>query len=266
MLNCVLRGLFAEDGRRAIDRARRLRPVFRRLAAVVLVAGVVATPAYADMAGTVTQLSGVLTVHKVDGSTRILGLQSNVDSGDLLSTGGNSYARVKFTDGGDMTLRPNTQIKIDDYRFNQEKPQEDNAFFRLVKGGLRAVTGLVGHRNGLQSYQVATPTATIGIRGTDWGALYCENDCGGYHDNGGNAPKPGLYLDVASGKILVTGGGGAQEFGPGQFGFVGGNQPPVILPPTNGVPISTDKGTNKPPESVLGNQPNQKDFQCTIDG
>ncbi|MBV8465858.1 MAG: FecR domain-containing protein [Burkholderiales bacterium] len=239
----------------------------RRLAALVLASTMVAVPAYADTAGTVTQLAGVLTAHKLDGTTRILSMQSNVDSGDLLSTGANSYARLKFTDGGDMTLRPNTQMKIDDYRFNQEKPQEDNAFFRLVKGGLRAVTGLVGHRNGLQNYQLATPTATIGIRGTDWGALYCENDCGGYKDNAGKTPQNGLYVDVTNGKIVVTNTGGSQEFSPGQFGFIGGvTTPPIILPPNEGVPISTDKGLNKPPESVLGNQTNQKDFQCTIDG
>ncbi len=211
----------------------------------------VSMPVFADSAGTVTQLAGVLTDHKV---------------GDLLSTGGNSYATVKFADGGGITLRPNTQMKVEDFKFQQEKPQEDSAFFRLVKGGLRAVTGLVGHRNGFQNYQVATPTATIGIRGTDWGALFCQDDCGGYQNNGGKAPQNGLYVDVVSGKIIVTNGGGAQEFTPGQFGYVNFGQPPVILPPSNGVPVSTDKGTNKPPESVLGNQSGQKDFQCTIDG
>ncbi|MBV8657920.1 MAG: FecR domain-containing protein [Burkholderiales bacterium] len=237
------------------------------LSITALVLCLATSSAWAAVAGTVTQLAGVLTAQRSDGGAKILALQSSVESGDLLATGNNSYARIKFTDGGDMTLRPNTQLRIEGYQFQQEKPQEDNAFFRLVKGGLRAVTGLVGKRNGLESYKVATPTATIGIRGTDWGALFCENDCGGYTNNSGKPPAPGLYVDVVSGKIIVTNGGGAQEFSPGQFGFIGGLQtPPIILPPNNGVPISTDKGLNKPPESVLGNQPNQKDFQCTIDG
>jgi len=225
------------------------------------------SPVWAGVAGTVTQLAGVLTAQKTDGTAKILSLQSSVESGDLLSTSANTYARIRFTDGGDMTLRPNTQLRIEGYQFQQEQPKEDNAFFRLIKGGLRAVTGLVGKRNGLESYKVATPTATIGIRGTDWGALFCENDCGGYKDNAGKTPQNGLYVDVVSGKIIVTSTGGAQEFSPGQFGFISGvTTPPIILPPNNGVPISTDKGLNKPPESVLGNQPNQKDFQCTIDG
>jgi hypothetical protein len=233
--------------------------------ALLLVAMVPAS-AWADAAGTVTQLAGVLTARKADGVVKILGLQSAVDSGDLLSTGASSYANLKFSDGGAMTMRPNTQLRIDDYKFQQAKPQEDNAFFRLLKGGLRAVTGLVGKRNGLANYQVATPTATIGIRGTDWGALYCENDCADYKTNDGKQPVNGLYLDVTSGKIIVTNASGSHEFSPGEFGFVGQNQPPIIMPPTSGVPISTDHGTNKPPESVLGNQPNRQDFQCTIDG
>ena len=41
------------------------------------------------------------------------------------------------------------------------------AFFRLLKGGFRAVTGLVGRRD-RSNYRVATPVATIGIRGTDY--------------------------------------------------------------------------------------------------
>lgn len=237
------------------------------LVAAACIFGLVAADAWAESAGTVTQLAGVLTARKGDGAVKILGPMSGVESGDLLSTGANSYAQLKFSDGGAMTMRPNTQLRIDDYKFQQAKPQEDNAFFRLLKGGLRAVTGLVGKRNGLASYQVATPTATIGIRGTDWGALFCENDCGGYQDNAGKTPANGLYVDVTSGRIVVTNPSGAQEFNPGQFGFIGGaTEPPVILPPSNGVPISTDKGLNKPPESVLGNPVNTKDFQCTIDG
>jgi len=228
--------------------------------------GSLALAAQAAPAGTVTQLAGVLTAQKVDGGAKILGLMSGVDSGDLLSTAGNTYARIKFTDGGELTLRPNTQLRVDDYHFDQARPQEDNAFFRLIKGGLRAVTGLVGKRNSLDAYRMATPTATIGIRGTDWGALYCENDCGGYVNNNGRTPQPGLYVDVSSGQIIVTNPQGSQHFSPGQFGFIGNNQPPVVMPQGNGVPISTDKGLNKPPEAVLGKENNPKDFQCTIDG
>lgn len=246
---------------RSFPSASAVLPLCLCLLACVLPQAVQAAPA-----GTVTQLAGVLTAQKVSGGAKILGLMSGVDSGDLLSTSNNTYARIKFSDGGELTLRPNTQLRVDDYRFDQAKPQEDNAFFRLIKGGLRAVTGLVGKRNGLDAYRMATPTATIGIRGTDWGALYCEDDCSGYRDSSGQTPSPGLYVDVSSGQIIVTNPQGSQQFSPGQFGYIGNNRPPIVVPPNAGVPISTDTGLNKPPEAVLGNQNNPKDFQCTVDG
>ncbi|MDN3576384.1 FecR domain-containing protein [Chitinimonas viridis] len=237
--------------------------------ATLLVSFTLAVPAYAAQAGTVTQLAGVLSARKADGIVKILGLQSSVDKGDLLSTGANTYARLKFSDGGELTLRPNTQLKIDDYKFDQAKPQEDNAFFRLVKGGLRAVTGLVGKRNGLENYRMATPTATIGIRGTNYGVLFCrkeESQCDEYRSNEGQIPLDGLYVDVADGRIVVQNQGGSQEFGTGEFGYVGTlTTPPITVPPRSGVPIATDKGTNKPPEAVLEKQADQKDFECTID-
>ncbi|WP_179958163.1 FecR family protein [Chitinimonas arctica] len=241
----------------------RYGPLIALLSVLLLV------PAYAAQAGTVTQLAGVLTARKLDGGVKILGMQSLVDSGDTLATGVNTYARLKFSDGGELTLRPNTQLRIDDYKFDQAKPQEDNAFFRLVKGGLRAVTGLVGKRSGVDSYRMATPTATIGIRGTNFGLLFCqkeESDCDDYRNNAGVAPGDGLYLDVAEGRITASNEGGQQEYAAGQFGFVATTtSPPIALPPSSGVPIATDKGTNKPIESVLGNSVNQKDFECTVD-
>lgn len=229
-----------------------------------------ACPVYAaSAAGTVTQLAGVLSARKGDGVVKILALQSSVDAGDLLATGASTYAKLKFSDGGELTLRPNTQIKIDDYKFDQAKPQEDNAFFRLLKGGLRAVTGLVGKRNGLDNYRMATPTATIGIRGTNYGLLYCEqdaHDCDSYRDNAGGVPSQGLYLDVAQGVITATNLAGKQEYAAGQFGYVASDKVmPVAISATNGVPISTDKGTNTPPESVLEKQKNPKDFECTVE-
>lgn len=50
------------------------------------------------------------------------------------------------------------------------------AFFRLLKGGFRAVSGLIGKvdRN---EYRISTPVATIGIRGTDYLLILCDEKC-----------------------------------------------------------------------------------------
>ena len=116
--------------------------------------------------GTIVQLSGTLSVKRADGSTRILSMKSEVIPGDTLETQKDSYAQIKFQDGGSITLKPNTQFTIAAYNFVEAKPREDNAAFRLLKGGLRAVSGLISKRGDRDAYKMDTVTATIGIRGT----------------------------------------------------------------------------------------------------
>jgi hypothetical protein len=50
-------------------------------------------------------------------------------------------------------------------------------FMQLVRGGFRAVTGLIA-KSSPNAARVQTNTATIGIRGTDFDARICARDCG----------------------------------------------------------------------------------------
>src|SRR5512140_2234705 len=128
---------------RGSNNMKAYRQGFKFLAVVAL--GLLSGAALANT-GTVTQLSGTLSVQKSDGSVRILSQKSEVVTGDTVNTQKDSYAQIKFTDGGVITLKPNTSVKIQDFHFKQEEPQKDSFVFGLVKGGLRAVTGLVGRR------------------------------------------------------------------------------------------------------------------------
>lgn len=121
--------------------------------------------------GTVTDLSGPLLAKKTDGTAKILSQKSTVEQGDLLVTEKDTYARIKFVDNSEITLRPNTQFKIDGFSYAEDKPQNDSSVFSLIKGGLRAVTGALGKRSH-EKVSVNTPAATIGIRGTTYVAEY----------------------------------------------------------------------------------------------
>jgi hypothetical protein len=129
----------------------------------------------AQVAGTVVQLSGPLLARKASGAVKILSLKSEVESGDTLVTEKNTYAMVRFIDNSEMTLKPATTMKIDSYAFDNAKPDGDAANFSLVKGGLRSVTGLLGKRN-KEKFELKTPSATIGIRGTTFVAEYVPPD------------------------------------------------------------------------------------------
>jgi hypothetical protein len=100
-------------------------------------------------------------------------------------------------------IRPNSVLKINTFSYKENDPKGDKIALDMVKGGLRAVSGLIGKRN-RESVSYSTPTATIGIRGTHLGALFCQNDCGGVPTPTGKTPDNGLHVDVASGAVVVT--------------------------------------------------------------
>lgn len=193
--------------------------------------------------GTITQLSGTLSVIRADGSVRVLSQKSEVVSGDTVNTEKDSFAQIKFSDGGTVTLKPNTSLKIQQFRFKQEEPEKDSFVFGLVKGGLRAVTGLVGKRGDQDAYSMGTATATIGIRGTSYGADDClTTPC----------PKPGssenlepsVYVSVTDGEIIATNNAGSQSFLAGQFGAISDrNSRPRFL--------STDPGLQFTPPATF---------------
>ena len=145
-------------------------------AGVLFVASGWTSFAHAGVAGQITHLSGTLSAKRADGSSKLLSVKSEVLEGDMLSTETETYARIKFSDGAEVVMRPVSQLKIESYAYNATKPESDNVLINMFKGGLRAVTGLVGKRN-REKVTFQTETATIGIRGTHFGALLCQNDC-----------------------------------------------------------------------------------------
>ena len=198
-----------------------------------------ASAAASSGVGQVTHLSGTL-VGRLDGQTqpRILANRSSISPGETLATQGDTYARVKFNDGTEVVLRPNTQFKIESYSYDEKEPSKDSMIFGLIKGGLRSVSGLISKRN-RDKISYTTATATVGIRGTHFGMLFCSADCAGVPTVSGQMPADGLHVDVASGQVVVSNQAGSQIINPGQFGYVPSSTAvPAIVPPQAGVRVT----------------------------
>jgi hypothetical protein len=195
----------------------------------------------AQVAGTVVQLSGPLMAQKADGAVRILSKRSEVESGDTLITEKNTYAMVKFIDNSEITLKPSTTFKVDNFSYDADKPDGDKASFNLLKGGLRSVTGLLGKRN-KEKFEMKTPSATIGIRGTTFIAEWVQPLVTPAPPN---SQPPGLYVQVTDGSINLSNQGGSQLFGVGQFGYVpSALAPPVIVPQNPGIQFTPPPAFN----------------------
>lgn len=171
--------------------------------------------AHADK-GTVTHLSGVLSAKKPDGSIRVLAERSEVAAGEVLTSERNTYANIRFSDGGQMTLKPASSVRIEKFAYQQDKPQEDSFAISLLTGGLRMVTGIVGARSRAK-FQVGTQTATIGIRGTTFNVDDCVAGAGG---EGCAGVEPGIYVGVSNGSVELSNAEGRMLLRAGQFSRV----------------------------------------------
>lgn len=166
----------------------------------------------AEVVGQVINLNGPLFAHGSTGVVRVLAKDSAVEVGDLLVTEKRTYARIRFVDQSTVTLRPETQFRVESFSYAQDKPETDNAVLNLVKGGMRALTGEIGKRHRPDDYQVKTPAATIGIRGTVYEVRVCAGNCAGQAD--------GIYFYVLQGEIEVGNASGTVLIGTGQYAFV----------------------------------------------
>jgi len=220
---------------------------WRKFLLASLLACLLSSPALAD--GQLTHLTGKVRVQKALGSLVDAKKGMAVQQGDSLITGDDGYVRVLMSDGGQMVLRSNTEIKIDTYHFEQEQPDQDRFVFSALKGGLRAITGLISKRGKRDAYQANTHTATIGIRGTEYDLDVCEprpdkkNDCDDLAE--------GAYLAVIVGAIVVTNELGYVDLMAGQFGFAPPNLPPVVLTRDPGVSFMLPAGLDGEDDGAL---------------
>jgi hypothetical protein len=202
--------------------------------------------------GVVQNLAGTLSVQRPDGTVRLLSEKSIVNEGDTVTTEKETYAQIKFSDGGNLTLRPNTQIKLESYKYSAAEPDKDSFVFSLLKGGMRAVTGLIGKRANRDAYRLRTSTSTIGIRGTDYAAVEVPP---------GTPAPPGVYVTVAEGQVALLSGGVEQLVGAGQTGYSSSsNVPPQLVPPPPSLPKVTPPpsftAAAPPTISISGNTTN----------
>jgi len=183
-------------------------------------------------AGRAIFVYGQVQVTDENGNQRPLLKNGKVDPGDLIETSRNGLVQIRMIDKGFISIRRNSQFKIEAFKLGAKK-EEDSGLFSLLKGGFRAITGVIGKR--LRSvYQVKTVIATIGIRGTDYTARLCNQDCDnsfGTAANRSSNVKDGLYVGVIDGGVLLTNGLGTLDLDELQYGYVkdAGSAPVALL-------------------------------------
>ena len=112
-------------------------------------------------------------------------VNDRVNAKDVVRTKSRSKAKISFFDGNTIMLAGRTRIDIDKYVTD---PGKDKRIIKLTRGKLRSVISFfkksffkirkVSARMQRSRYEVHTPTATIGVRGTDFWVFHNKNVTG----------------------------------------------------------------------------------------
>jgi hypothetical protein len=207
----------------------------RRIATLILALLLASGSAMAEPAATVRYLLGSAEAVAADGARRALAKGDAVLDAERVVTGASSFIDLDFADGGRVLLHPRSELLIEEFRMPAPAPAAsapsaaaapESAFLRLVKGGLRAVTGAIGKKD-RQRYGVRTPMVTIGVRGTEFELRLCQGDCVADPPADGAAAAvaepplaDGLYAGVAQGEIVLANEAGEQVLERGEYAWV----------------------------------------------
>jgi hypothetical protein len=185
----------------------------------------VSQAAFAGIAGHAQFVNGNVQATNAEGQTHALQKGDAVHESDTLTTSKGATAQIKMRDGGFVVIRPDSQLKFDSFIFSGEEDGTEQSFFSLIRGGVRAVTGLIGHLH-KTSYHITTTSSTIGIRGTDHETFVVVPGS----ELAATVPA-GTYNKVNIGETTMTTDKGVINVLPNQMGFSGGlDQMPKLQP------------------------------------
>ncbi len=202
--------------------ARRASSCLTALLGMLLLA--LPITAHSMIAGKAAFVLGKVEAITADGNRRTLSKGSEISSGETISTDAGARAQIRFNDGGFISLQPNSLFRVDEFNYQNKTDGEEKSFFSLLKGGLRAITGAIGRVN-RDSYRVATPVATIGVRGTGYSAELSE----------------GLLVNVGEGAISLTNNAGLLVVSSGKAAYVA---------TLNTLPAFTTRQPQNPPQDM----------------
>lgn len=85
----------------------------------------------------------------------------------VIVTKDTGHVEVKFADGTVLSQGINGRLAIDKYVFDQHGASPSSLLFNMGQGAFRVISGKIAEQNP-ENFNVKTPLATIGIRGTDF--------------------------------------------------------------------------------------------------
>ncbi|MFM9913464.1 MAG: hypothetical protein ACKVN9_08020 [Methylophilaceae bacterium] len=254
----------------------------------------------ADSIGVVSQVEGTLQVRNSVGVMRAAAANTPIDVGDTLLSQTGSFAKIRFIDDSELTLKPDTQLKVEAFIYDEKSDSKQGALFSLSTGGVLVLTGrtAVNTSEGfkLLAPSLQDPIGTITANRKDYGIFYVEHKADSTKDGvawypsnrrpimlamnetttrtdaplmlagGANQTQSGLaaglYVSVIDGAINLSNKGGSTSFSAGQFGYTANAiKPPVLVPANPGIKFTAPATFSS---STSSNKSGAKAVDCDV--
>lgn len=196
--------------------------------------------ASAAPAGKAVFVSGPVTLERQ--RPQPLHVNDPVAVGDTVVTAEKARAQLLMADSTKIALRAGSRFRIEEFALPPTVTAPSASVVKtdgrnvasLLKGGFRTQSGSIGKVDPA-AYEVRTPIGTLGIRGTDYTAVFCAGDCNDAPGlPAGSVVRDGLYLHVTFGRIVFRGGNREVEVNTGETVFIplaGARPEPLQNPP-----------------------------------
>jgi OmpA-OmpF porin, OOP family len=173
-------------------------PVGETAASAAPAAGAAIPNANVAGAGIVMQVRGEVTVIRAGGSVKLVE-GDNIREGDTISTPVGASVLLQLSDDAKLLVRAGTTVRLTQI-VNDGPVEKRSQLIELTLGALRYVTGALGKLQP-QAVRFKTPTASVGIRGTDIDIVYTITTR--------SLQPAGTYVRVNTGAVDLNGSDGS---------------------------------------------------------
>ncbi|MBT9457890.1 MAG: FecR domain-containing protein [Burkholderiaceae bacterium] len=137
----------------------------------------------------VIHVQGQVGLQRGQGPASTVAVGDKLLTGDALQAPADGSLTLRFADGSRLLVRPQTRLMLERLMvYGQSEVHETR--LQLQQGSLDSQ--VLPRTGGLRSYQIKTPTVTLGVRGTDFRA---------------QADAQGASLEVLEGRVAASAGG-----------------------------------------------------------
>jgi len=175
---------------------------------VLLLGFLAAAPVWAAPAGNFTAIVGLVDVTSPGKAARPVKKGDPVSEGDFIRTKSGARAEITFADGSILRIAPDSRLRITSYLIHGKTADGKLDLFRgKVQSIIRKQMGRLFSRRNANRYEVRTPTAICGIRGTDFFMYYIKGVSGAVFREGKgygyNIAMPDDVFTIRAGEAML---------------------------------------------------------------